>query len=90
MKEIIQYHDATIIRRDKHKQKVNYYDKLMDSLLLLDDTNQLAPERNELFCDFHKKFHYHQDKHYVLKSRYFALQCNIELIFSYKDIVDCL
>jgi hypothetical protein len=87
---IIAYRDATIIKRDKHKKERDYYENLLDCLLLLDETNLCTPERNKLFFTLHKKYWEHKEKYDLLKMRYFSLQSNIDLLLSYQDLVQSL
>jgi hypothetical protein len=87
---IIAYRDATVLKRDKHKKKRDYYDNLLDCLLLLDETNLCTPERNQLFFALRKKYWEHKAKYNLLKMRYLSLQTNIDLLLSYEDVVQCL
>jgi|688.fasta_scaffold355077_1 hypothetical protein len=84
---IIALRDATVIKRDKHKMKRDYYENLLDCLLLLDETNLCTHERNQLFFSLRKKYWEHKAKYDLFKMRYLSLQTNIDLLLSYEHVV---
>jgi hypothetical protein len=87
---IIALRDATVIKRDKHKTKRDYYENLLDCLLLLEESNLCTPERNQLSFALRKKYREHKAKYDLLKMRYLSLQSNIDLLLSYEHVVQSL
>jgi hypothetical protein len=91
---LVDYCDAILKKRDKQKQKMEYYDNLMDcvtDLVGVDDTICWEnSDRHSAYLALRTKYHEHKAKYEVLKLKYFSIKCNIKLLISYPHIVDSL
>jgi hypothetical protein len=91
---LVDYCDAIVIKRDKQKQKMDYYDNLMDcvtDLVRPDDSDCWeASDRCSTYLALRTKYHEHKAKYEVLKLKYFSIKSNIQLLISYPHIEDSL
>jgi hypothetical protein len=86
---LLDYRDATIIKRDKHQQKMEYY----ENLLFLEEANDSHLYSSDRYLEYtllRRNYYEHKDKYEMLKLRYFSLQTNIDVILSYPHIVESL
>jgi hypothetical protein len=91
---LVDYCDAIVKKRDKYKQKMDYYDKLMDFVTDLqgaDESNsRCTSDRYLTYLALCTKYHKYKDKYELLKLRFFSLKCNIQLLISYPYVEDSL
>ena len=86
---LLDYHDATIKKRDKHQQKMNFF----ANLLLLEEAQNGHLYSSDRYSDYvllRRQYYEHKDKYEVLKLKYFCLQTNIDLLLSYPHVVESL
>jgi hypothetical protein len=77
---LLDYCDATVIKRNKYKQKMDYYENRLDCVSLVEEaeaSNLYTLERYLEYALLCTEYCEHKDKYEALKSRYFSLQTNI-------------
>jgi predicted KAP-like P-loop ATPase len=84
---LFKYHDDAKVERDEHEKEMLYYDKLMD--LILNHINEEFPmEWDEIFNHVQNQYHEHREKYENFCSTISSLQLNIEILLSYREIIE--